>query len=160
MNTRLKILSIFIVLMLVLAVPSSAAFQFPSFKYNRPDFPSRFSKDTIREEESFEIANLFPSFRFNRADFPLRISKEKISNEEALEIAKSHGVEDPCCPGLTVKPACIKINGVWTTVVSVSNACGPILYLDPYSGEVLDGGPVVACVCVCFEKQGLIFTAI
>jgi len=159
-NTRSKILSIFIVLMLVLAVPVSAAFQFSSFKFNRPDFPLRFNKDKISDEESLEIANLFPSFRFNRADFPLRISKEKISNEEALEIAKSHGVEnDPCCPGVTVKPASVKINGVWTTVLSVYGPCGTILYLDPYSGEVL-GSDAILCMCVCFEKQGPIFTGI
>lgn len=146
--------------MLVLAVPATAAFQFPSFKYNRPDFSSRFSKDTISDEESFEIVNQFPSFRFNRADFPSRISKHKISNEEALEIAKSHGVQnDPCCPGLTVKPLSVKINGVWTTVLSVYGPCGTILYLDPYSGEVL-GSEAILCMCVCFEKQGLIFTAI
>lgn len=159
MNTRSKILSIFIVLMLVLAVPASAAFQFSSFKFNRQDFPTRFSKDKISDKEPLEIANLFPSIKFNRPDFPLRISKDKISNEEALEIAKSYGLEDPCCP-LAVKPASIEINGVWMAVVSVSNACGPILYLDPYSGEVVDDGRVLACVCVCVEKQGLIFTAI
>jgi len=126
---RVQVISIFIVLMLVLAVPVSAAFQFSSFKFNRPDFP-------------------------------LRISKEKISNEEALEIAKSNGVEnDPCCPGVTVKPASVKINGVWTTVLSVYGPCGKILYLDPYSGEVL-GSDAILCMCVCFEKQGPIFTGI
>ena len=150
MMKRVQAISIFIILILVLAIPASAVFQFPSFKNNRPDFPLRFSKDTISDEKSLEIVNLFPSFRFNRADFPLRISKEKISNEEALEIAKSNGVEnDPCCPGLTVKSASVKINGVWTTVLSVYGPCGKILYLDPYSGEVLDADLVVACDCLC-----------
>ncbi len=74
-NTRLKVISIFIILMLILAIPASAAFQFPASKSNRPDFSSIFS-----HPERITPSDLFLSHYFSSGKHKFFVPKSEYRN--------------------------------------------------------------------------------
>ncbi|MGV8129304.1 MAG: hypothetical protein ACP5NN_05365 [Methanolinea sp.] len=156
-NTRSKILSIFIVLMLVLAVPASAAFQFSSFKSNRPDFSSIFSQPGRITPSDLFPAEHFPfskptSFVPEYADVN---NIDTVTEIEALEIATEHGVkENPCCPGISIWRTNVNVDSgqnlaVWRVA---AGHCGPVLYIDRITGDIVKT-EYYKCICYCSDTR-------
>ena len=69
---------------------------------------------------------------------PTQSIQVAITMSEALEIADTYGVRDPrVCGGIKAARLKVLIDGDRVWVWRVSGRCGPIVYLDMYSGDLV-----------------------
>jgi len=79
---------------------------------------------------------------------PTQCIQVAITMSEALEIASTYGVRDPrVCGGIKAARLKVLIDGERVWVWRVSGRCGPIVYLDMYSGELVKDG-YTWCECI------------
>jgi len=136
MKKKWKMVSVLCMTMLICLVPVSAAIQ---------SFPLK---------ERIQI----PSFPVEKPQTWTGHKKiDVITVSEALEIAAAHGVkENPCCPGISVRQSVVVVDQRMVRAYRINGPCGPILYIDKYSGEIVKT-EYIMCMCFCVGEDGSLF---